>query len=204
VPLSGLPYIVAPNRSQPLRVAIQVRENAANIGRIERHVDDRIRPIELLLEFLRAWRLADHYCACRGPLVEPRGDHIAACRKLGFIHIAAIGDVVAAVFEQCCQHTAMFVRAVDAERAVLPVGAARGHGVVVVEALPPLGVIEQRLMREGRAPAYVANLDRARLIGRSRRETRYVNGERQVGARSTGDARYVLNAVTDPNEDVSL
>ena len=80
--------------------------------------------------------------------------------------------------------------------------ATRSHRVVVVEALPPFGVIEQRLMRDRRATADVADIDRARLIKRRGRETRHVNGERQVGARSTGDARYVLNAVIGPNEDV--
>src|SRR5208282_2662033 len=52
------------------------------------------------------------------------------------------------------------------------------------------------------APAYVANLDRARLIARCRRKTQDVNGERQVGAWSPGDARYLLNGMTVPNEDV--
>ena len=42
VPERGFPSIVAPNRSQPLGVAIQVREDAANIRRIEWHVDYRI------------------------------------------------------------------------------------------------------------------------------------------------------------------
>ena len=185
MPLCGLANIVAPNRSQPLRVAIQVGENAANIRRIERHVDDRIGPIELLLEFLRARRLADHHCARRGPLVEPRGDLVATRRELRSVHIAAIGDVVAAVFEQCRQHAAMFVRTVDAERAVLQVRATRGHSVVVVEALPPLRVVEQRLMGDRRAPAYVANLDRARLIATM--QARNAVRQRRAAGRCTVD-----------------
>src|SRR5260370_32078974 len=76
-------------------------------------------------------------------------------------------------------------RADDTERAVLQVGATRSHSVVVVKALLQLGLIEQRLMRDRRAPANVTDVDRARLIGGSRRETRHVNRERQVSARST-------------------
>ena len=64
------------------------------------------------------------------------------------------------------------------------------------------GFIEQRLMRNRRAPAQVANLDRARLIARCGRETQDISGKRQVGAWSAGDARYVLSAFTGPNEDV--
>src|SRR5216684_1710931 len=96
----------------------------------------------------------------------------------------------------------MFARAVDTERAVLQVRATRSHSVVVVKALLQLGLIEQRLMRDRRAPANVTDFDRARLIGGSRRETRHVNRERQVSARSTGDARHVRDAVTGPNKDV--
>jgi hypothetical protein len=125
-----------------------------------------------------------------------------ALRELGFVDITAIGDVVAAVFEYCRQHAAMLVRVVDAKRALLQVGATRSDGVVVVEALLPLGPREQRLMRDRRAPADVADIDRARLIERCRRETRHVNRKRQVGARSTGDARHVLDAVTEPKKDV--
>ena len=181
---------------------IQFREDTANIGRIEWQVNDRIRPIELPFEFLGARRLADHHRTRRGTLVEPRGDLIATRRELGSVDIAAIGDEVAAVFEYCRQHAAMFVRAVDAERAVLQVGAARSHGVVVIEALLPLGLLEQRLMRDRRAPADIADIDRARLIKRCGRETQHVNRERQIGARSTGDARHVLDAVTGSNKDV--
>jgi hypothetical protein len=65
----------------------------------------------------------------------------------------------------------MFVRSVDAERALLQAGAIRSHGAVIVEALLPLGLLEQRLMRDRRAPADVADIDRARLIERCRRET---------------------------------
>src|SRR5215470_12349392 len=93
----------------------------------------------------------------------------------------------------------MFLRVVDAEGAV---GASRSHGVVVVEALLPLGVIEQRLMRNGRAPADIADMDWAQLTGRGGGETRHVNGERQVGAGSARDACHVFDAVTLPDEDV--
>src|ERR1700759_518627 len=74
VPKCGLANIGAPNRSQPLRVSFQVREYKVNVGRIEWHVNYRIRPIELLFEFLRARRLADHPRARRGTLVEPCTD----------------------------------------------------------------------------------------------------------------------------------
>ncbi len=70
VPERGLPSIIAPNRSQPLRVAVQVREDTANIRRTEWHVNYRIRPIELSFEFFGAWRLADHYRTRRGTLVD--------------------------------------------------------------------------------------------------------------------------------------
>src|SRR5260370_7324795 len=86
VPSCGLPNIFAPNRSQPLGVTIQVRKDTANIGRIERHVNYRIRPIELLLEFLRARRLSDHYRACRAPLLPPLGALLASRRALEFTH----------------------------------------------------------------------------------------------------------------------
>ena len=39
VPERSLPSIVAPSRSQPLRVAVQLREDTTNIGRIEWHVN---------------------------------------------------------------------------------------------------------------------------------------------------------------------
>ena len=55
VPARGFSDIVATNRSQPFGVAIEVCEDAANIGRIERQVNHRIRPIEALVE-LRALR----------------------------------------------------------------------------------------------------------------------------------------------------
>ena len=94
-----------------------------------------------------------------------------ASGELGFIHVAAICDEVAAVFEEAREHAAMFLRIIDVERAVLEVDATRDHGVVVIEALPSIRVLEQRLMGDLRAPAYVANLDRARLVARWRRET---------------------------------
>src|SRR5215831_15880437 len=164
VPESGLSHVVAPNRAQPLRVAVQVRDDTANVGRIEWHVNYRVRPIELSFEFPGARRLADHHRTRGGTFIESRGDLITTRRELGLVHIAAISDVVAAVFEYCRQHAAMFVRAVDAERALLQVGATRSHGVVVVEALLPPGLLEQRLMGDRRAPADVADIDRARLI----------------------------------------
>src|SRR5713101_5968495 len=94
VPERGLPSIVAPNRSQPLTVAVQVREDPANIGRIEWHVNYRIRPVELPFEFLGARRLADHHRTRCGTFVEPRRDLITTRRELGLVDIAAIGDVV--------------------------------------------------------------------------------------------------------------
>ena len=58
------------------------------------------------------------------------------------------------------------MRTVDMESAVLPVGTARGHSVVVVEAVPPFRLIKQRLMRHRRATTNIADLDRAGLIDR--------------------------------------
>src|SRR5262249_20100384 len=93
----------------------------------------------------------------------------------------------------------MFSRAVDSKRAAT---SARSHGVVVIEALLPLGLLEQRLMCDRRAPADVADMDRAWLIERYRRKTWHINSKRQVGARSANDARYLLDAVTVPDEDM--
>src|SRR5262249_9860170 len=124
------------------RVRIKVRDDAANLGRIEWHVNYRIRPVELPLEFLAACRLPDHHCTRSGTLVEPSRDLIAPRRQLRLVDIAAMGDVVTGVFEYGREHAAMFVRIVDAERALLQVGAARGHGVVVIEAFLPLGPLE--------------------------------------------------------------
>ena len=155
-----------PNSSKPLGIGVQIGENAANIGGIERQVDNRIRPIELLLEFLRTRRLANHDCPCGRALVESGRDLVVASRELGFVHIAAICDEVAAAFEEAREHAAMFLRIIDVERAVLEVHAARNHGVVVIEALPSIRVLEQRLVGDLRAPADVANLDRAGLVAR--------------------------------------
>jgi hypothetical protein len=47
-------------------------------------------------------------------------------------------------------------------------------------------------MRDRRAPAYVANLDRARLMARCRRETQYVNGERATEGLH-GVSRYYVS-----------
>jgi hypothetical protein len=47
VPRRGLANIIAPHGAQALGIAVQIRENAADIGRIERHVNHRIEPIEL-------------------------------------------------------------------------------------------------------------------------------------------------------------
>src|SRR5215212_616998 len=96
----------------------------------------------------------------------------------------------------------MLVRVVDAKRAVLEVDAARSHGVVVIEELPQLGVLEKRLMRYLRPPADIANLYRSRLIERCGRETRHVNRDRQIGTRPTSDACDFLDAVTASNKNV--
>lgn len=94
MPERRLPNIIAPNRSQPLRLAVQLREDTANIGRIEWQVNYRIRPIELPFEFFGARRVADHHRTRRGTLVESRRDLITTRRELGFVDIAAIGNVV--------------------------------------------------------------------------------------------------------------
>src|ERR1700730_6901189 len=57
-------------------------------------------------------------------------------------------------------------------------------------------------MRDNRAPPDVADVNRARLVERRWRETQYVRSERQVGAGASGDARHVLEAMTETNEDV--
>src|SRR5579871_220794 len=164
VPEGGLPDIVAPSGAQPLRGAIQVREDMANVGRIEWRMDDCIRPIELPFEFFAARRLADHDRAGRSAFVEPARDLVATRRELRLVDIAAIGDVVAAVFQYRRQHPAMLVRVVDLERALLQVGAARSDRVVIVEAPRSLSLLKQRPMRYQRSPADIADLDRARLI----------------------------------------
>src|SRR5262249_54794017 len=111
--------------------------------------------------------------------------------------------VVASVLEYCCQHAAMFVRTVDAERALLQVEATGSYRVVVVvEALLLFSLLEQSLMRDRGAPADIADMDRPRLIERSSREPRHINRKRQVGARSTGNACHVLDTVTVPKKDV--
>jgi hypothetical protein len=84
-PERGLPNIVAPNRSQPLRVAVQVRRDTANIGRIEWPVNYRIRPIELPFEFLGARCLADHHRTRRRTLVEPCRDLITTGPDSGLL-----------------------------------------------------------------------------------------------------------------------
>src|SRR5262249_22519023 len=147
----------------------------ANVRRIEWEVNHGVRPIELPFESFRARGLADHHRAGGGALVESRRHLLAASSELRFVDIAPIGYVVAAVPEDCCQHTAMFLRVVNAERALLHVGATRGHGVVVVEkALLPLRRVQQRSMRYWRTSTDVADIDRARLIERCGREARHV------------------------------
>src|SRR4051794_35556210 len=96
----------------------------------------------------------------------------------------------------------MLVRAVDAKRAVLEIDATRSHGVVIVEELLPLGVLEKRLMRYLRAPADIADLYRSRLIERCGRETRHVNPDRQIGTWATSDACDFLHTVTASNKNV--
>src|SRR6516165_8889693 len=155
-------------------------------------MNDGVRPIELPFEFVDTRRLADHHRACRGALIESRRHLFSAWSELGLVYIAPIGYVVSAVLEYCRQHAAMFGRAVDAERTLLHVGAARGHGVVVVKAVLPLCRLQKRLMCYWRTPADVADINRARLIRQFGRKTRHVNRERQVGAWPTGDARHVL------------
>src|SRR5262245_66049722 len=114
VPESGLAGTVAPNRLQPLRITVQVREDTTDVRPADRHVNDRIRPVELPREFLGAGCLSDHHRARRSPLIKSRGDLVTTSRELGFVDMAAVGDEVAAVLEYCRQHAAMFVRVVDA------------------------------------------------------------------------------------------
>ena len=57
-------------------------------------------------------------------------------------------------------------------------------------------------MRNLRAAADVADIDWPRLIGRRRREAQHVGRERKVAARSTGDTRHVLHAMTKPEKDM--
>src|SRR5882762_1893371 len=94
---------------------------------------------------------------------------------------------------------AMFAGAVDAKRAV---GATRGHRVVVVKKLLPLGCIEKRLMRYRRPSAEIANFYWTPLIGRCGCETRHVNCDRQIRAWATRHACHLKNAVTASNKNV--
>src|ERR1700738_3233419 len=96
VPECGLPNIVLSNRSQPFGVAVQIRDDAADIGRIKWHLNYRIRLIGLTSEFLGARRLADHPRPRRDTLVESRRNLITHRCELGLVDIAAIGYVVAA------------------------------------------------------------------------------------------------------------
>src|SRR6516165_1884765 len=119
VPERGLPDIVAHDRSQPLGIVVEVREDTADIRRIEWHMNDRIWPIKLPREFLAAGRLADHDRACRDPFVKPRRDLFAAGCEFGIVNAAAMGDEVAAVPENARKHDAMIARTVDAKCAFL-------------------------------------------------------------------------------------
>src|SRR5712671_403407 len=96
----------------------------------------------------------------------------------------------------------MLVRAVDTKCAVLEVYAARGHGIVVVEELLPLGFIQERLVRYLRSPADIANVYWTRPIEGGGRETRDVNRDWQIRARATCDACHLLDAVTASEKDV--
>src|SRR5882757_8334533 len=66
----------------------------------------------------------------------------------------------------------------------------------------PLGVLEQRLMRDLRTPANVADVDRAVQIERSRREAKNVGRVGQIGAGSPGLTRHSLDAVVEPEKYV--
>ncbi len=131
----GLANIIPTNCPQSLAVVIEFRKDAANVGRIERQVNECIGPIKLPLEFLCARRHSDHYRACSGSLIETRGNFIVASGEFGAIHIAGIRDVVSAVFEQRREKEPMFMRAVDVKSALLKVNATGGHGVVIVKDL---------------------------------------------------------------------
>src|SRR6516164_2046401 len=156
-------------------------------------MNDGVRPIELPFEFVGARRLADHHRACGSALIESRRHLLSARSEDRYVYIAPIGYVVATVLEYCRQHAAMLVRAVDAERTLLHVGAARGHGVVVVKAVLPRCRLQKRLMCYWRTPADVADINRARLIRQFGGKTQHVDRERQVTAWPTSDARHVLD-----------
>ena len=111
-------------------------------------MNNRIRPIELTLEFRGSRCVADHHRTRRGTLVETRGGLIPIRYVFGFVDPASVRKVVAAVLEQCRQHATMFLRIIDAERTLFHIGAARSHRIVIVETLLPLGFFQQRLMRD--------------------------------------------------------
>ena len=84
--------------------------------------------------------------------------------------MAAIGDEVGAVFEQCRQHDAMFLRIVDPKRPLFQIGAARSDCIEIIEAPATLRLIQQRSMRDLRSPPDIADIDRAWQVDRLRRE----------------------------------
>src|SRR5258708_3471472 len=133
VPERGLPNVVAPNRSQPLRVAVEISEDPTNIGRIEWHVNYRIRPVKLPFEFFGTRRLADHHRPRCGTFVEPRRELITARRELRLVDIAAIGEVVAGGLGYFRGHAAGVLRGIAPKRALLWVGAPPRPRVRVIE-----------------------------------------------------------------------
>src|SRR5262245_66351828 len=118
VPERGLPGVIAPSRPQSLGVAVQVRQDVADIWGVKRHVNDGVRPIELPLELRGARRLADHNRTRRSPLIEPGRNLFTARSKSRFVDLASVGEIEAAVLEQRRQHDAMLARAVDMKRSV--------------------------------------------------------------------------------------
>ncbi len=57
-------------------------------------------------------------------------------------------------------------------------------------------------MRNRRTPAEVADIYRAWPIKRCWRKPWHINREREVSARSTGNARHIIDVLTDPDEDM--
>ena len=110
MPERRLAHVVCRAARSPLGIGVEIREDAADIGRIERQVNDASGQSNCLLNWSLRGASPSITVPAAAPYVEPRRDLVAPRRELGSIDEAAIGDEVAAVLEQCRQQPAMLVR----------------------------------------------------------------------------------------------